>query len=919
MSDEDIKFNFDQTKKVFKKAADWFKKDKVKIILPLAILAALVVIGVLIRIQNLSLLHDATMGKYIPLALDPFYWLRMATTIVQTGGLPALDPYRVAIGQGGFGFSNELLPWIIAGLYKFLHFFNPSITLNFADVIYPVIAFALGIIAFYFLTYALTKSKVTAAIGSAFLTIIPTYLYRTMAGFSDHDALGTLMFFLTIMLYLFALKKMEKDRKPKKNLVVAGLLGAGVGFLSSMTLTSWGGISEFIPMIIPLSFLIIWALKMKDFDSGKKELPKLLAFYITFIFFSIFSATVYGFPLYDMIRRFLIVPTSLLEGIALGFIIIDFFVVKYINRIRVKNIKKNHIIWSLVATLILGILILVLSSGGVSSFVGSITNTLLHPFGTNRISLTVAENAQPYISDWLSQTGPIFFWLFFAGLITFGINISRGVKNKKRKGGFIALWTVFIAGLLLTRLSATSVLNGTNFISKLLYFGSMLAFLVYCIYLYRKDDIKVSSELILLFSLTLFMLIAARGAARLIFTVTPFACLFIGYLIFNLASYAKKAKDDLLKMVLVLALIGVLVASIFSFNNLASASITQAKYTGPSADYQWQYAMQWVRNNTPVNATFAHWWDYGYWVEYLGNRSTIADGGHFEGEFMDHMLGRYLLTEPNPNMSLSFLKSNNISYLLIDPSDLGKYPAYSIIGSDAAGTDRYSSAPIMPSDSTQTQVQGNSTLRVYQNVVPTDADILYNSSQGQMFIPQGQAYVVGVILNETKTGNGITFSQPKEVLYYNNQQLSLPMRYLYYNGQLIDFKSGYPGAAYVLPSLSQTSTSYQIDYLGSVIYLSPKVFNSLFAQLYLMDDPFNKYPTITLAHAQDDQVLQSLKAQGFTGEFIYYGGNFDGPIKIWNTKYPSYIITNKGFTMAEGAYASLDNVTVVNESLVNKS
>jgi len=909
MSDEEIRFNFDQTKKAFRQAIAWFGKDKVRTILPLAILAALVIIGVLIRIQNLSLLHDATTGKYIPLALDPFYWLRMAQTIVQHGSLPAIDPYRII--QGGVGFSPELLPKAIAGLYGFLHFFNQNVTVGFADVIYPVIAFAIGLILFYFLVYTLTKSKVTSLISSAFLAIIPTYLYRTMAGFSDHDALGTFMFFGTILVYAIGLKWLNKEKEGsnRKMLVISGLFGAAVGFLSALTLASWGGISEFIPMVVPLSFVILWILKFKNSEKRDKEPLKFLIFYVLFIIFSIFSATAYGFQLNDMLNKFLFASTSLLEGLTLIFIVIDFFVIKYQDKIPIKNLGKNHIIWSFVGAIALGILAVTLHKG-IAPFIDTIVNTLIHPFGTDRVSLTVAENAQPYISDWLSQTGPIFFWLFFAGLITFGINISQGIKNRKRKGGFVALWIIFIGGLLLTRLSATSILNGTNFLSKFLYFGSMIAFLIYCIYLYKKNDIKISPGHLVLFSLMVFMLIAARGAARLIFTVTPFACLFVGYLIFNLASYARKVKDDLLKMFLVIALIGVLIASIFSFNNLAMASITQAKYTGPSADYQWQYAMQWTRNNTPLNATFAHWWDYGYWVEYLGNRSTIADGGHFEGSFRDYMIGRYILTEPNPNLSLSFMETNNVSYLLIDPSDLGKYPAYSSIGSDASGTDRYSSAPVMASNQNQMQVQGNSTVRVYQNVVTNDADIVYNTSQGQMFIPRGQAYVIGVIINTTKNGASTSFAQPKMILYYNNQQISIPLRYVYFDNQLIDFGGGYPGAAYMLATFSQSGTTANIDKLGSIIYLSPKVFNSLFAQLYLMNDPFNKYPTMKLAHAQYGQLLQSVRAQGFAGNFLEYGGRFYGPIKIWNVKYPNYIVPFKGFLDKSGTYGEFDNATV---------
>jgi hypothetical protein len=321
--------------------------------------------------------------------------------------------------------------------------------------------------------------------------------------------------------------------------------------------------------------------------------------------------------------------------------------------------------------------------------------------------------------------------------------------------------------------------------------------------------------------------------------------------------------------------------------------------------------MQWVRDNISANAVFAHWWDYGYWVEYLGQRKTIADGGHFEGDFRDHLIGRYLLTEPNPNLTLSFLKSNNVTNLLIDPSDLGKYSAYSIIGSDSAGTDRYSYVPIMPISPNQTQVQGNDTIRVYQNAFQTDADIVYNYSGQQLFIPMGQAYVIGVLINTTGgTGNdSLQFGQPQEVLYYNGQQLRMPMRYLYFNGRLFDFGTGYESAAYVLPSLSQSGSSLQINRLGTIIYLSPKVFNSLFAQLYLMNDPMNKYPTIKLAHAQYDNVLQALRSQGYNEDFVYFG-NFDGPIKIWNVTYPNYILSKEQFTRKEGSYAEFDNLTV---------
>jgi len=885
-------------------------------ILSLVLLAIIVIVAVLMRLQNLPSLIDHTTGQYVPqLELDCFYWLREASIILQTGHLPAIDTIRA--GAGNIPFSSEILPYVLVDLYKFVHAFNGSITLNFVDVIYPVIGFAIGLVIFYFLIYILTKSKLAAIIGALFLTVIPTYLYRSVAGFSDHDALGTMIFFAVLLSYTCALKwlskKKEEHKKPKKVLLISLFLGIAIGALTALNIVSWGGISEFLPMIVPLSFFIVWVLKAKNLETEAKDLPKFLIFYIAFVLFSLLGTYVFGFPLNSALNRVLINPTSFLLSFTLLFIIVDFLIIKFADKTPLKKLKRNHVIWGIIIAGLLGLIIITLQ-GSLFSFISNVTTQIFHPLGADRLSITVAENQQTYTTDWISQTDKIFFWLFFAGLITLGINLSMGIKEKKRRVWFVLSWILLISGILLSRISASSaILNGSSFLSKLFLFGSMIIFFCYCIYLYFKDHIEISPELLVLFSTILVMIIAANTAAYIMSIVSPYMCIFVGYLIFNLASYFKKSKDDLLKMVLAVLLIAAIIATAISFYTLYSSSSYQAKYMGiGSYGSQWDDAMAWVRNSTPLGSVFVHWWDYGYAIEYLGQRPTLSDGGHFEGTFRDYMIGRYVLTEPNPNLALSFMKSNNVSYLLIDPTDLGKYSAYSLIGSDATLSDRASTVQVFPSSPSQTQTINGTTTRVYQYVVPIDQDMIYNTSQGQILIPQGQAYVIALVLNSNQTNStgAISFSQPQEVVYYNGQQISVPLRYLYFNNKLVDFGSGNAGAAYVLSSLGQTAAGgIQIDNFGAAIYLSPKVFNSLFAQLYLMNDPFNEYPTITLAHAQDDSLLQGLKAQGFTGDFIYYNG-FDGPIKIWKTNYPSNILSKAEFTQTSGTYGAFDNLTV---------
>ncbi|MEX2016917.1 MAG: hypothetical protein WD876_00385, partial [Candidatus Pacearchaeota archaeon] len=106
----------------------------------------------------------------------------------------------------------------------------------------------------------------------------------------------------------------------------------------------------------------------------------------------------------------------------------------------------------------------------------------------------------------------------------------------------------------------------------------------------------------------------------------------------------------------------------------------------------------------------------------------------------------------------------------------------------------------------------------------------------------------------------------------------------------------------------------QVDNLGSALYISPKVSKTLFAQLYLMDDPFNNYPTINEAHVQDDSLVGLLKQQAAGDDFVYYGG-LRGPIKIWKVDYPENVITRDeflirptGWDSLNGPWALLDNI-----------
>ena len=244
-----------------------------------------------------------------------------------------------------------------------------------------------------------------------------------------------------------------------------------------------------------------------------------------------------------------------------------------------------------------------------------------------------------------------------------------------------------------------------------------------------------------------------------------------------------------------------LILSIFVFYSFYKQVKSAAYYSIPSSyTQQWQKAMAWVRENTPETAVFAHWWDYGYWVQSIGNRATVTDGGNAIN-FWNYWTGRLVLTGDNQKDALNFLYSHNASYLLIDSSDIGKYGAFSSIGSDE-NYDRYSWIPTMISDEKQSQETRNGTTRIYQGGFAIDEDIIYNQDGKEIFLPSGGAAIIGIFIDTIQNGQDISFDQPEVIFYYQNIQYRVPLRYIYFNKQFFDFKNGLEASVYIIPMFS---------------------------------------------------------------------------------------------------------------------
>jgi len=818
--------------------------------------------------------------------LDPWLFERYAETIVEQGGLPKIDAMRNV--PLGFDTKKEtqLLPYMIVGVYYLINLFG-NYEVIFAAVIFPVIMFALTILTFFLFVRevfiekskeSIRKANIIALISTFFMIVIPVFLSRTIAGIPEKESAA--FFFMFLSFYFFL--KAWKSTKLRNAVILGVLAGISTGLMGLI----WGGVI-YVFVTIAVANLIAFILN----KINNKE----FAVYGVWLIFTLLLLTLLSdkYSLADLIKSSDYIITFITFFIfCVNFILWSKFFPK-INIIQKKNLPKNII--SLIISIILGILLISLAFGPGFIFekIRFLIETFINPT-TGRWGVTVAENRQPFFTEWSSSFGPfirnipVLFWLFFMGSVVLFKNMLKTIR-KKEAWILTGLYILFFFGLVFSRYSPTSIFNGENFISKFFYFGSAFvligALVYYYIKYFKKNHSgfeKINYGLLFLFSLFILCLFTARSAVRLIMVLAPIAPIFAGYLIIESAEKFRKTKDETWKIILGVVIIILLLSSAFAFLTFYKTIKVQAYNFVPSSyNQQWQKAMKWVREETPKNAVFAHWWDYGYWLQSIGKRATILDGGNVIS-FWNYYMGRLVLTGDNQKNALEFLYNHNASYLLIDSSDIGKYGAFSSIGSDE-NYDRYSWIGVFLLDERQTQETKNQTIYIYPGGVSLDEDLIINENGKQILLP-GQKAEVGAIILAMEKESG-DFGQPYIIVVYQGRQYKINLRYLYINGRFMDFGSGINATVYIFPRLIQQGQGISKNPIGAAMFLSPRLMRGLLTQIYILDDPFNKFSNFKLAHTEPNLIIESLRNQGLDlPEFVYFQG-VQGPIKIWEIKY----------------------------------
>src|SRR5919198_576526 len=438
--------------------------------------------------------------------------------------------------------------------------------LNFV-IILPVVLGSLTTIIVFALVRVMggTSAGMFAALLFAFS---PAIIQRGTLGWFNSEPLGLFFGLLAVYLFISAIKHREiKYAIPKA--VVGGLV---LGLANA----SWGGIQYFS---IPISLFFI----ALPFFRKDTHIPVYVA--ITFTLFALISAGSFPRPGISFVFG--------LPGIALIGSTVFLVIAHFLKKISQGRTEIRNTLFLLVAFIAgtIGII-------GAGTYYHSYFRYLnaINPFLSTQNTLTesVAEHFTPTLVDYFSDYSIL---LMFAGL---------GAWMALKRRNDMSIFALII-GLTGVYVSAT--------FARLLVFASVGIIVLAGLGIYEVTrsimETRKSSSLTTAKTRKIKKRLQRENDTT-----------------------ANLTKARIIKIAYVIVIIFILsIPMVYPPNSnwLISADIPTSIANGGTGyrvkTNDWIDALNWISQNTPKNAVIASWWDYGYWITTLGNRTSLADNG----------------------------------------------------------------------------------------------------------------------------------------------------------------------------------------------------------------------------------------------------------------------------------------------------
>ena len=542
---------------------------------------------------------------------DPFFNYR-ATQYLIDHGLNAYvhwhdDMSWYPHGRDVFATAQVPLHVTDAILYKI---FGGGTSLYDFTIVFPVVFGSMTAIVVFALVRVLGGTS-AGLFASLFFALSPPIIVRGTIGWFKSEPLGLFYGLLGVYLFLSGLKS------ENKKIAIAKIVGGG--FFLATGFASWGGIEFFL---LPLGlFFVALPFIRKDHNFLLWAVPLFVAVTMVIsggLFARPGPTFVFGVRGFAMIG-----PTILL--------VIIIFIQKYSKD---HNRTRNSLLALTVLIIVGGI---ILSAGVFHSASFRYLNAL-NPFLTSEDPLvdSVAEHATPTLAQNFSYFSILMLfaglgiWLIFRKKSGDTNQLRLSLKNEMTIFALIIGMVGAYAGSTFARLE---LLTAT---SVIILSAVGLAALTSEIFKKNEKSLKVNES-------------SKKGTSSI-----------------------KKTNDFLgriPKIAFVAVIVALLLVPALYPVNANWISITKSPPTilnGGSnfaiATDDWPSALKWIKDDTPKDSVVASWWDYGYWIQTLGERKTLADNSTVDTSIIAN-IARMLLNSPDE--AWKTLRDMGANYILV--------------------------------------------------------------------------------------------------------------------------------------------------------------------------------------------------------------------------------------------------------------
>ena len=507
-------------------------------------------------------------------------------------------------------------------------------------VIFPAIMATLASLAIYFLGKDIGGESV-GMFAALFLALDASYISRTQLGFYDDESVGVLAL---ILICLFFLRSIEKDKPSKTSLLYAIAAGLTLGYICA----SWGAAKY------PIDMIALFALCLLIFRRYSTRL--LLSYGIVFAI---------ALPIAAIVPR--LGFSYLLEMEVLP--VYGVFFLLCTTEISKRAAKtRRKIIYYLGFTCLLSISLLSLWSFGLIKNLGTKFLAVISPF--TRFESTIFESvAEHRPSSWGT-----FYYNWGIGTLFLPVGLFFAVMSGTDAGIFLVIFGLSSVYF------ASSMIRITVMISPVMSLLWALAIvrLMKPFILFIKEPSESVKRKVRFRSV-----IGKETSAGII--ILMFIFLTLTYVIgsdFMLSPTVREGSR--------------VFTQAYTPTTIAAAGMTVGQVS--SAVRDWIDALIWMRENlppsTPQNSSnpgtvVASWWDYGYWITMIANRTSLVDNGSWNTTQIKQV---GLMFMSNETEAIKILRTYNVTHVVVfvtftvstDSSTGYSYPIFASLGGDNA-------------------------------------------------------------------------------------------------------------------------------------------------------------------------------------------------------------------------------------------